>query len=136
MKLRIYLQEAFRRMIDLQDCSRILYLSKECIHMVMIAAEIFRELTTDDKRRPKFLVAYSSEVQRKSLSRFTQKYWKVDSVLLFGSANQAAFWLIQLYLQSLVPVQCNRQKCGVYDEQWFQFDSEKEPWFRYTYMEN
>ena len=55
------LPESFRRMIDLQDCGGLLYPSNECIHMVMIAAEIFRKLTTDEKRRPKFLGAYSSE---------------------------------------------------------------------------
>ena len=43
------LPEAFRRMIDLQDRG-----GNEYIHMVMIAAEIFRKLTMDEKRT-KFL---------------------------------------------------------------------------------
>ena len=48
-------------MIHLQDCGGLVYPSNECIHMVMIAAEVFGELNTEDKRRPKFLGAYSSE---------------------------------------------------------------------------
>ena len=55
------LPEAFRRMIDLQDLGGLHYPSNECIRMVMIAAEFFRELSMDDKRRPEFLASHSSQ---------------------------------------------------------------------------
>lgn len=55
------LPETFREMIDLQDRGGLLYPSNECIHMAMMAVEVFKAMTTPGERRAKFLAAYNSE---------------------------------------------------------------------------
>lgn len=55
------LPETFRKMINLQDRGGLLYPSNECIHMAMMAVEVFKAMTAPGEWRAKFLAAYSSE---------------------------------------------------------------------------